>query len=69
MSFFIYKNYKEHLSDQSLTLLVDSLEHKGIEYMDYLLTTQGDSLIDKDVLETYDDLGLEDDNIDSDRQE
>lgn len=71
---FIYKNYKEQLSNESIYQLVNSLDYKGIEYMDYLLTTQDDPLIDRDELEMnflfmYEDLQLEDDNLNSNHEQ
>ena len=60
---FIMKNYKEQIPELLIEQLRDSFQYKGLEQFDYLIKTQDDSLLDKDMLaenllEIFDDLGL-----------
>lgn len=60
---FIYNHHKQELSPITLDLLKDSVKNKGLEYVDYLVKTQSDELIDKEkllssFLEMYDDMEL-----------
>jgi len=60
---FICKNYYDRLSPQILALLRGTVEYKGIEYVDYIVRSQPDELIDSDkmaaaFIEMYGRLGL-----------
>ena len=60
---FIYKNYYDRLSPQTVALLRGAVEHKGIAQFDYVVRNQPDELIDcdrlaEDFLAMYDRLGL-----------
>ena len=60
---FIWKNYREQLSRQTIALLRTNFTHKGIDQFDYLIHNQQDELIDKkkladEFLELLDGLGL-----------
>ncbi|MBQ1288684.1 MAG: nucleotidyl transferase AbiEii/AbiGii toxin family protein [Erysipelotrichaceae bacterium] len=60
---FIYKNYKESLSENTILSLANSLSEKGFAHFDYITQTQKDDLIDtdrlaNDFLDTFDSLGL-----------
>jgi predicted nucleotidyltransferase component of viral defense system len=60
---FIYLNYKQNLSHQSIMSLRNSLEYRGIEQFDYLVNNQSDNLINnnelsENFLTMYYDLGL-----------
>jgi predicted nucleotidyltransferase component of viral defense system len=60
---FICNRYFEQLSPQTVSLLRNSLEYKGIEQFDYIMREQKDELIDGEALaanflEMYDRIGL-----------
>ncbi|GHV36517.1 hypothetical protein FACS1894187_11240 [Synergistales bacterium] len=60
---YIYNNFAEQASPQSLSFLRNAFEYKGIEHVDYILKTQSDLLINNeklsgDFLEMYSNLGL-----------
>jgi predicted nucleotidyltransferase component of viral defense system len=60
---FIYNNYYDALSPQTIALLRGAVEHKGIAQFDYVVKNQPDELIDSDklamdFLTMYDQLGL-----------
>ena len=60
---FIYNNYFNRLSPQTIALVRGSVEHKGIAQFDYVVRNQPDELIDidklaDDFLKMYDRLGL-----------
>lgn len=60
---FIYLNYKKSLSSGTIFSLKNAICYKGVDYVDYLLKTQKDDLIDSNVLadcfmKMYYDLGL-----------
>lgn len=47
---FIYKYYKNYLSNEQLYMLKDSFSFKGLEQFDFLIKDQQDDLIDNDKL-------------------
>lgn len=60
---FIFSNYHDCLSSQTLALLRGAVEYKGVEQFDYVIQNQQDELIDsnklsEDFLNMYDGLGL-----------
>lgn len=60
---FICSEYFDKLSNEARRMLQSAFEYKDIEQFDYLVATQDDSLIDKDLLETrfldsFDKVGL-----------
>ncbi len=60
---FIYNNYFDRLTSQTVSLLRSAIEYKGIEQFDYIIKEQHDELIDEnklanDFLSMYDKLGL-----------
>ncbi|MDR3270246.1 MAG: nucleotidyl transferase AbiEii/AbiGii toxin family protein [Peptococcaceae bacterium] len=60
---FICKQYFDCLSTQTVALLRNAIEYKGIEQFDYIIRDQNDELIDndklaEDFLAMYDRLGL-----------
>jgi predicted nucleotidyltransferase component of viral defense system len=60
---FIYTNYKNNLSMQSIALLRSIIQFKGLEQFDFLIKDQSDELIDNNelaesFLNMYFDLGL-----------
>ena len=60
---FIFKNYYDQLSPQTISLLRGAVAHKGIAQFDYVVRNQPDELIDSDkladdFLTMYDRLGL-----------
>ena len=60
---FICNNYFDQLSPQSVALLRNTVEYKGIAQFDYVVKNQPDVLIDveklaDDFLNMYDQLGL-----------
>jgi len=60
---FIFNNYSDRLSPQTISLLRGAVEHKGIAQFDYVVRNQPDELIDSDkladdFLKMYDRLGL-----------
>ena len=60
---FIFKNYCDELSTFALENLIDAIEHKGLDYCDYIIKTQADPLIDtnrlmNDFLDMYEKMGL-----------
>ena len=60
---FICNQYKDSLSENTLSSVKDVLEYKGIEQFDYLLEQEKDELIDSDKLASdfllmYENLGL-----------
>jgi predicted nucleotidyltransferase component of viral defense system len=60
---FIYNNFFEQLSTQTISLIRNAIEYKGVEHFDFLIKDQRDELINSDKLEgdflqMYDRLGL-----------
>ncbi len=47
---FIYSNYSDHLSHQTVALLRSAVEYKGLEQFDYIIQNQEDELIDSNKL-------------------
>ena len=60
---FIVNNYYNELAPSTLSIIADALQYKGLEQVDYVLSTQHDELIDSDMLiesflKMHDKLGL-----------
>lgn len=60
---FIYNHYKDNLQPYIKETMTQSIQHKGLEYFDYITENQKDDLIDKDnltndFLKMYFDMGL-----------
>jgi len=60
---FIFNNYFDSLSPQTIALIRGAVEHKGIKQLDYVMRNQPDVLIDSgklavDFLNMYERLGL-----------
>lgn len=47
---FICKNYTNYIPKELYTQLSNAISYKGIEYFDYIISTQSDELIDNDKL-------------------
>lgn len=48
---FIYNEYKDKLSENTITNMIDNVLYKGLEHIDYLIENEKDDLIDKNKLE------------------
>lgn len=63
---FIWDNYRQNLKPQTIDMLRDTISYRGLDEVDYLVSTQEDKLIDARsrqtlgdrFLEMYDQLGL-----------
>lgn len=60
---FVCKNYENELTPQTIDLIRDCLQYKGLEQFDYLVKEQDDEFIDKDqlaedFLDMFEQLGL-----------
>lgn len=60
---FLINNYFDSFSEDTLDLLTEAFQRKGLEHFDYIVSQQKDSLIDpiqlgNDFLKAYDKLGL-----------
>jgi len=71
---FISKHYHDVLSPQTIVLMRNSVEYKGIEHFDYIIREQQDELIDndklsEDFLTMFDRPGLLHDDMDMDDQD